>query len=60
MSKKEVRLNEKLFKQFSRRLRNNRLSLTQKFYTDYEALRLRKIYEDYQQKLVKAGIVQGH
>ena len=58
----KIKLNERLYKGFLRRLKNNHLELcvNPKQLSDLEVLRFRKIYEDYNGKLVKAGIVSGY
>ena len=62
MEIKKQRLCDRLYKEFLRRLKNNHLEemAKQSQLSDYEVLRFRKIYEDYQGKLVKAHFIPGH
>ena len=57
-----IKINEHLYNRFLRRLKNNHLDINArpKSLTDHEVLRFRKIYEQYQGQLVRAGIVAGY
>jgi hypothetical protein len=58
----QIKIGERLYKGFLRRLKNNHLDLNMdsRKLSDYEVLRMRKIYEWHQGQLVKAGIVSGY
>lgn len=60
MTKKQIRKNQTLYNQYTRRLRRWNLSEVMKIVTPEEEIKRRQIYESYQKKLVQYNIVAGY